>query len=497
MAIAHRAPAALGTGARRLLRARTPLSWLQVALILTLLAALPLARNVDPDFWWHLRTGDLIVHGGIPRRDPYSWTAAGSAWSAHEWLSEVVIYLVQSTLGYAGGVALFGGAAAAAVATMCALGRRFGVGRRTLVLLVLFGALLLAPFVTVRPQVFTWLLFASAVFVLERHEAGERMPIWALPPLLAVWANLHLGFVYGLMAVGLWFAARVIDKVKGSAVELRGPALLMVACTVATFLNPSGPEILVYPLRYVQDAGSLRVVNEWRRPDPLNPFMAPYLLAMVLTSIALLSKHRPRPFLLLLSVAVIALSLQAVRNLPFVALLMIPVVGGVAGRRWAAASTGADSRASMSLPVGLAVLSLFLLGMVAAGVRQHGTLWKPNEDGYPRAGTDYVQAHLGERKLFNQYAWGGYLIFKLYPGGRVFIDGRTDFYRGALLDDYTWVSEAKPGWDERLERYGVEAALVRKDKRLASALREDADWREVFTGPVESVFVRNEGAVGQ
>ena len=87
---------------------RIPIVWAQLGVLLAVLFAAPFALDVDPDFWWHLRTGELIWHDGIPHNDPFSWTASGQAWTAHEWLSEALIYGVQSVGGYAVNAGLFG-----------------------------------------------------------------------------------------------------------------------------------------------------------------------------------------------------------------------------------------------------------------------------------------------------------------------------------------------------------------------------------------------------
>src|SRR4030042_4468276 len=78
-------------------------------LVYAIFAAWPLIQFTDPDFWWHLRTGQLIVDtGSIPKADPFSYTAAGSPWIAHEWLSDLLIYGIESNVGYWGNVIFFG-----------------------------------------------------------------------------------------------------------------------------------------------------------------------------------------------------------------------------------------------------------------------------------------------------------------------------------------------------------------------------------------------------
>lgn len=476
-----------------LLRTRLPIAWVQIGVLLAGLVSYPFAKETDPDFWWHLRTGDLIFHSGIPRHDPFSWTAAGHAWVAHEWLSELLIYSVESALGYWANVLLFGAIVVAALLLMYRLGRSSGAGSRPLVLLMYLSVATLALYVTVRPQEITWLLFAAFIYVLQRHCSGERAPVWALPPLMALWANLHLGFVYGLLLVAVWLGALAFDRARGRAVELAKPIAVGAACLVATTLNPRGPLLLWYLVHYYF-AGRVdrSLVVEWQRPDPLNPLHWPIFLTVLLLALALASRTRPKPFLWIVTAVMVALSMQAVRNAPFAALLLVPVVGGALSGRWQAATSRRDS--PRRVPVALAALLLAAVSalVLQLGSRQSGvtSLARPSESGYPSAAAAYVKTHFAGKRLFNEYGDGGYLIDTLYPALKVGIDGRGDVYGGRILGDYATVYRARPDWDTLLAKYDPDVVLVPKQAPLAAKLRTIPGWRLVFSDDHDVVFVR-------
>jgi hypothetical protein len=109
---------------------------------------------------------------------------------------------------------------------------------------------------------------------------------------------------------------------------------------------------------------------------------------------------------------------------------------------------------------------------------------------FPVGGTAFIAERYPNARMFNEYAWGGYLIDELYPQQQVFVDGRADLYGKAILGDYQKVHLLKTGWDEVLDRYGINLVIYERESSLASILRVDPRWQEVFTGPVESVFVR-------
>ena len=185
--------------------------WLIFAAVLFF--AFALVSTTDPDYWWHLRAGQLIVdNGAVPTTDPFSFTAEGKPWVAHEWLSEVVIYGVQSAGGYGLALLLF---AAIALGTLLLTYRAslwLGASRKAAVLLFVWAGVMTVPYWTVRPQVFTWFLFAAFITVCLQHRAGEKNRLWLLPPLMVLWANLHLGYAFGLAVLGAYAFSLAVER---------------------------------------------------------------------------------------------------------------------------------------------------------------------------------------------------------------------------------------------------------------------------------------------
>ena len=157
---------------------------------------------------------------------------------------------------------------------MFKLGRTHGAGTRPLVALTLLAACVMGLFITPRPQMMTFLLFAVFVVVLDSDGRRDGRSLLALPPLMALWANLHLGFVYGLVVVACWLVSVAIERWQGKRrPSLRTPVLVAGACVCATMLNPHGPAILWFPARYVFDGAVARAqIAEWGAPDPTNPY---------------------------------------------------------------------------------------------------------------------------------------------------------------------------------------------------------------------------------
>jgi hypothetical protein len=475
-------------------RASLPVAWVQIGMLFAAIGVFPFIRTVDFDFWWHLKTGEIIAHSGIPAHDPYSWTATGQPWLVHEWLSELLIYGVQSTLGYWANALLFTAVALASLVVVYALARRSGAGTKPLVLLMLVAVVVFSDVVTVRPQQFSWLLFAGFLYVLERDYAGHRAPVHALPFAMVLWANLHLGFVYGWLLLACWLAAAVLDAARHRDGHLRRRALIVAACVAAPLVNPSGLDLLLHPVRYIWEGRVDRaIVYEWQSPD-IRVFQHwPIFITAMLIAWGIGFRGRPRPFLVLVGAAAVALSLDAIRNAPYAAIVMVPVAGGALARRCAWATSERDSSFRVGLPMAgilLMITPAIMIPMVQLSPGATLSLGAPSQHGFPAAAAGYVAANYADRPMLNDYNTGGYLVWKLHGRVPVFVDGRADMYGSDILHDYDDIGRARPDWQQLLDNYHVEVLLIRDAIPLHDEVEKSGRWRKVFTDHQYGVWVR-------
>jgi hypothetical protein len=189
------------------------LSWPLLVALLTVLGALGSMRFGavlgDPDTYWHLATGRWILeHRIVPEGDPFSHSMPGMAWTAHEWLSEIVLAGIHQAAGWMGLVVIV----ALVFAGTLAYVTRFLLSRMEPVHALLFTAFaagMMMSHLLARPHVLAWPLIA--VWVGTLVDAGERRrrPPWLLLPLMMLWANVHGSFVLGL-ALGAALAADAV-----------------------------------------------------------------------------------------------------------------------------------------------------------------------------------------------------------------------------------------------------------------------------------------------
>jgi hypothetical protein len=492
------APAS-GEPAAILRRLPSPVAILAIALG-GVMFAITVAKGVqDPDYFWHVTAGQLIAETGrVPSIDPFSFTWFGQPWTPHEWLSELLIYWLVSAIGRIGALLVFGlfpvvifGALAAALARQGA--RALAIG-----LPFALGAFVLIAYVTLRPQAVSWLLIAVLAWFLlaARPEHPRRMLL--LVPFFVLWANLHGVYVIGLGVLGLYTLFTLAGRTPMSAA--RGWVLATLAGVVgAAMLTPAGPIGILYPLRYVE-AGDWGLANiaEWQSPNFHEPAHLGFLLLILAVG---LNGGRATPgWLVALSWIGIALGLLALRNAPIAVVLCMPtLVMGLEARlrdrdvrrpRKPMAPTRARGRRFMELATAVVIVvasaAVLIPRDLSAAIDQN--LAKR----FPVAGIDKLLELAPDANLLAEYGWGGYAISRIYPhGGRVFIDGRNDMYSQQVLEDYSAIRAADPGWQALAEKYGVQAILLPPETTLTRGPAAAAGWCEAYRDKIQVLYLRN------
>lgn len=473
-----------------------------IAALAVLIIAQAVHGFTDPDFWWHYKTGEYIISShSIPRADFFSYPSAGRAWIAHEWLAESLIYGLMRLGGYGTALIAFAISPLIAVLALYRLQRVEGVAANVSLATTALAALMMAPFTTVRPQVLSWACFAVLTYALFAYRAGRIHRLWALPLLFALWANLHLSFAVGLGILALFIAAQAASQwLSSRTINIRHPLVILVASTLAACINPNGPRLLLVPFSYLPLQTTLisRLgLAEWQAPDFHNYLFMPLLagLLLLLAAGVLGSVRDLWPAALTLCTA--ALALLAVRYIPIFAIAFAPAAGLALTRRFAWARVDRFTAAGGSRTALHWALMAAVLGCLAIAVRPSATTQlhrEPPADSafLPVDSVNFIQQHYPIARMLNQYEWGGYLIYRLWPQNRPFIDGRGEMYALPFLRDYVRVYSVQPGWQQVLSRYDVNLVIVRQDTSLAGALESDPEWQIAHRDNVSVVYTRTE-----
>jgi hypothetical protein len=468
------------------------------ALVLSgLLFGVVLAKGPwDSDYFWHVTTGEIIATSGLPSTDPYSFTWGGRPWILHEWLSEVLLFRLVDSLGYLGAVVVFAILPGVTFAILAYSLAALRLRTAAIAIAVTLSALVLVPYMTLRPQVLSWLFFAVLVSaLLHLRPAHGRWTLLALP-FFALWANVHGLWAVALGVLLLYVLLTFIGQTP-MAPARRWAGAGFVAAVAGTAFTPSGFSGLLYPLRYIEGGDwGLANITEWQSPNFHEPAHFPLLALMV--AVALVGRHRVPLWLSLLSYAGIVLALLALRNAPVAAILSVPAIAiGLSNTldEWRPAQVTRSRRIAVArrwieIVAGAVVLVAGLVLLVPADPT--GAVADNIERNHPVQGVDLLLDVHPDARVVAEYGWGGYVIGRMYPtGGRVMVDGRNDMYNQAILEEYSLIRQAEPGWIDVVERYDPDALLFPPEMAITKGPAEAAGWCEAYRDENEVLFLRS------
>lgn len=476
-----------------------------VALSFAIVAAASLDYTTDPDLWWHLRTGDVITDRGVPRTDPFSWTVPGREWVAHEWLTDVVLWLTWSAGGHPALIVLFGLIATGAFWLAYLVARTVGVRRLPAASLAAAAAVGSAVIVGVRPQVLNLVGLAAVMLVLERVRVGQWKigRLWWLVPIMVLWVNLHAGYLTGFAVlavwiVGEWWSART----NRPALDPAGRSLLWKVTAVAalaTIVNPNGLALWRYPIDTLRSSAMRDYIAEWQSPNFHNPWFWPFAALMILGVVA--AVRSPKAMRLtsgLLLVGSAFAGLQSARHIPLFCIVAVPVIAqqldaALQSRPTAelinagAPTDGAPAQSSGAvIPVGAMVLGAAIVACVLVFTISRNS--EAITDTYPVDAVAWAAENgLTDQPVFNDYEWGGYLIWEDVP---VFIDGRADLYGDQFLEEFIATVRITPEWERPLDEWQPAWVLTSATGAQAAVLDASAVWDRAYEDEVAVIFRR-------
>jgi hypothetical protein len=459
----------------------------------------------DPDFWWHLRTGQWMVEThSIPHADPFSFTNVGKAWIAHEWLSELVIYGLYRLGGFPLLILTF----ATIITTSFYFVYRVSPGKPYFAgFALILGVIATAPTWGVRPQMLSLFFSSLFLFLLDRY-SEKRTIKWILPlPLLAVvWINLHAGFALGMGIVAVYLGSDFLEWLwslmtgggnKRYFRDLLPLAAIIATCGLAVLANPNGARMYIYPFETLTSSAMQAYIQEWFSPDFHRPEWQPLAwMFLALIGLAVFARRYSIPLArILLTLLFGYMALRSMRHVPLFVITAVPVLAELAqaviktANNAIETSTHPQIRKGPRLPGWVNVI-LILSAVLAAGGRFVSVINDQLEiegETFPAAAVDWIIANHPGGKIYNTYSWGGYLTWRLrdYP---VFIDGRADLYGDQFIESFLKIYRANPGWQESLSGYDVDLALVEPDSAIGNALAGSPDWVLVFSDKSSLLF---------
>ena len=481
-----------------------------IAIFLTMLIA-AIQPVTDPDFWWHLTTGNWILsHRAVPHQDLYTFTVHDHRWITHEWLSEVLMSALYA-IGRLPLVSLVFGAVTATgfLLVYRAIDRRvnFVIAGLSLAL----GVAAANPIWGPRIQMITFALTALTYLWVKRFCEGRSRALYLLPAVMLLWVNLHAGFVLGYAILGIALfveAVRYLLRRPGamSLPRLRAMAAILAASVAVAIINPNGWDIYLYPFQTGGSPEQQRLIVEWFSPNfqmsQIWAFEA--MIFLIIGGLALARRIEARQFLLLL--VGLGLALHSVRNLSLFMLVAVPALADYAQQARERISLRWPRRVPKTTPVTFALnvlmIALVLAIVAAASVpslvqRVDGKLMARD---FPIKAADFLVQHPPPGHMLNVYGWGGYLIFRLDAQRTtqpVFIFGDAALDGDQLLRDYDHLQSLGTDQAQLFERYQINWVIFHANDPIITELRQIHNapgvtgWFELTTFDKATIMMRD------
>jgi hypothetical protein len=488
--------------------------------VIMLLIFIMAARSpLDTDLWWHLRIGEASLQAGHPILiDQFSLTRLGVVWTNHEWLSQIALYGLYRL----GGFLVIGAAVALLASTSLAL-VYIQMGEPPLIkaFVLVLAALVAAPVWVPRAELVSLVLLGAVGYLLYLYKWKHTDRLWLFIPLFVLWSNLHGGYVVGLALSGAMVAGELLNILLG----FKGPEILplkkilrlvgwIIIAGLAVLINPNGIRVWLIPFQTVGINALQNYIVEWASPDFHQLIQQPFIWMLIAIIAAIgLSMKRLDGTDLVTIIIFTYLGLEARRNFgPFSIVVapilsrylwpaithwverIIPSIKAFIGRikflknlRFPPAEEYVSSRTRLinfGIVAFLATVGIIKLYVVTSPAIMDDL----QKGGTPAEAVSWIKTNHPEGNMLNSYNWGGYLLWNLreYP---VFVDGRTDLYSDAIINQWLQVVNASTGWQAVLDHWDINLILTEPSWPIVKIL-PSAGWRMLYQDNISIIFGR-------
>ncbi len=467
---------------------------------------------IDSDMWWHLRVGEETVKTRqVYQVDTLSFTRNGAEWLNHSWLAQILIFSIYQVGGYP---LLSLWVAAAAVLSLWLTYKQMEgppLGRAPILLLAgIVASVNWAP----RPQVISLVFFSLVGYLLYLWKWKGSHHLHWLAPIFMVWANMHGGFALGLILIGAVIAGEAVNLVffelreqRKRVKEIVYLGQWLIAAGLLICINPYGAKLWGVPFQTVGIESLQNLIQEWASPDFHQLFQQPMIWLIIgligavgASNIKIDGTEWAAAGIFLYS------GLLARRNFGPFALVSAPILyrharsalsswreAGQQRWPWIRKLTGFQKRSDRSMPeiwravinVAVVVILLASVGIKLFQVTKPDLIQALEGELFPVEIVEYMESRELQGKIFNDYNWGGYLVWTLRDS-QIFVDGRTDLYGDEIITDWWQIINIHPGWDELLNEYQADYLLISDDWPLGRI--ELKDWQVIYRREGQLLF---------
>jgi len=450
--------------------------------------------TADPDLWGHLRFGqDIWQNGAVHDTDPFSYTAHGNRWINHEWLMEVLFYLIYHTFDSTG--LLFFKALLGIFIVHLLSSIYFARAGNISVYLLLFALIIpvMAPGFMTRPHLATFLCLTLLVYVLQKFFDGNHRIIKWVPLIMLLWVNSHGGVVAGLGIFGVITVVEVIRCLKTG--ESRGIVLLkyFLLSGLAVLINPYGYNLWLF---FIHSLGLPRTISEWG-PISLTDFSHwQYKVLVLLFLGTFLLPNKKRAWEILILVLAIIYGFRHQRHTVLTAILLTPYLLLHYGRwlQWDLKPyyDRLSNHFHWAVQGVLGVFAVFMVGVQLNVYAADDFKIRVDPFVYPTYAAQFMEANGLEGNLVVPFDWGEYMIWKS-PNSRVSIDGRfRTVYPENIIEMNRAFAYGKPEGLTLLRDFPTILVLTKKYEAPYTFMEKLPGWEKIYQDPISKLFIRTQ-----
>ena len=433
-----------------------------------------LTMRIDPDYFWHIKAGEYMFKNGILRKDIFSWIVKGKYWMSHEWLFEVIIYVLKLLFGNLH-VLIYGFICIFSLLLILFFANKNNYLKNIpFSLLWIIASLILIVYMQARPHLISFVFVALTIwFLYDLYRNENSKKIYFLPVISIFWANIHGGssnlsylFCVVFAVVGLFsFSFSKIEAHRINKRQLKKYLLVSILCILAICINPHGSKMLVYPYLNMLDTVMLNNIAEWQATTLNNPQHYLYfILVLAIVGIFLFSKRKILFIDLILLMISVFLGLKSITFWGYTYIIMSFVVFNyVEERKY-------DVGTNSSICLFSVILIIFF--MVNLATIKDNLSYKALDNEV----ISIIKKEAPER-LYNFYDYGGELV---YNDILVFIDGRADLYSKYNYEDYLDISLLQGDYVQLINKYDFDYFLVNDRYPINTYLKYNNNYSVLY-----------------
>jgi hypothetical protein len=458
------------------------------------------------DLWGYMAFGRLFwASDKFPYKDIFAYLPTYDQWVYHEWLTGVLFFPLYQNFGasslqllkYCMGLATMG------LIFITAL-RRGADFYSALWMLFAIVFVLAYGYCPARAQIFTFFFFALSLYLLETARLRKQWKLlWCLIPIQILWCNLHGGFVVGLGLISFYVVGEAISR-KPFIPYL----IVFIFSCLATLCNPYGIEYWQYFIRSLPMPRP-EIVEWWSvyavyKSGYMHAFAFLYIIITIILFALIVLWRKPRELTSFIGLGLtLYFGLNHFRHLGF-----FLIIAGAYMPVWLRAYLQKMKsemiiqvilqRIGWKIPV---LIGIFIIFSTSAKIINQSPLSlqlpvQPNPNikfmvYYPLGAIDYIKAHALSGNILNEFHWGEYLIWDLYPQCRVSLDGRYEqVYPEDISKEFFDFIHARGAYQQFLYKYPPDMILISPQSKICSSINNKPEWQKVYADGGSVLFIK-------